>query len=85
MSGLVNALLITAVVAFVVVRRCSAQRISGDRRWWILPGILLVMSLREPGLMDPHRESLFRRGPRRRTGGGAGHRCRLGLDGQAVA
>ncbi|MER5686289.1 DUF1453 domain-containing protein [Streptomyces sp. NPDC002205] len=54
MSGLVNALLIVAVVAFVVVRQCSARRISDDRRWWIL----LVMSLREPGLMDPHREAL---------------------------
>ncbi|MGW5274779.1 DUF1453 domain-containing protein [Streptomyces sp. NPDC004044] len=58
MSGLVNALLIIAVVAFVVARQCLARRISDDRRWWILPGILLVMSLREPGLMDPHREAL---------------------------
>ncbi|MGW1733478.1 DUF1453 domain-containing protein [Streptomyces sp. NPDC001999] len=58
MSGLVNALLIIAVVAVVVVRQCSARRISDDRRWWILPGILLVMSLREPGLMDVHHEAL---------------------------
>lgn len=58
MSGLVNALLIIAVVAVVVVRQCSARRISDDRRWWILPGILLVLSLREPGLMDAHHEAL---------------------------
>lgn len=58
MPGLVNALLIIAVVAIVVVRQCSARRISDDRRWWILPGILLFMSLREPGLMDRHHEAL---------------------------
>ncbi|MFF0289524.1 DUF1453 domain-containing protein [Streptomyces sp. NPDC005262] len=58
MSGLVNALLILAVVAFVVVRQCSARRISDDRRWWILPGVLLAMSMREPGLTDPHHEVL---------------------------
>lgn len=57
MSGL-NALVIVAVVAFVVVRQCSARRISDDRRWWILPAILLLLSLREPGLTDPHREAL---------------------------
>ncbi|WUS99654.1 DUF1453 domain-containing protein [Streptomyces sp. NBC_00708] len=54
MSGLVNALVIVAVIALVVVRQCSAQRISGDRRWWVLPAVLLVMALREPGLVDPH-------------------------------
>ncbi|MCX0246516.1 CcdC protein domain-containing protein [Streptomyces drozdowiczii] len=54
MSGLVNTLVIIAVIAVVVVRQCSAQRISGDRRRWVLPGVLLVMALREPGLVDPH-------------------------------
>ncbi|MEU2023275.1 DUF1453 domain-containing protein [Streptomyces sp. NPDC016469] len=54
MSGFVNALVIIAVIALVVVRQCSAQRISGDRRWWVVPGVLLVMALREPGLVDPH-------------------------------
>ncbi|WP_327127144.1 DUF1453 domain-containing protein [Streptomyces sp. NBC_01727] len=58
MPGLVNALLIIAVVAVVVVRQCSARRISDDRRWWFLPGILLVMSLREPGLTDAHHKAL---------------------------
>lgn len=48
MSGLVNILVIGAVIAVVVVRQCSARQISDDRRWWILPGILLVLSLREP-------------------------------------
>lgn len=58
MSGLVNVLVIVAVIALVVVRQCSARQISGDRRWWVLPGVLLVMALREPGLVDPHHETL---------------------------
>ncbi|MES9589682.1 DUF1453 domain-containing protein [Streptomyces sp. NPDC093108] len=58
MSGLVNILVIGAVIAVVVVRQCSARQISDDRRWWILPGILLVLSLREPGLVDPHHTAL---------------------------
>ncbi|GGT47423.1 DUF1453 domain-containing protein [Streptomyces atratus] len=58
MSGLVNVLVIVAVIAVVVVRQCSSRRISDDKRWWILPGILLVMSLREPGLVDPRHEAL---------------------------
>ncbi|MCX5143408.1 MULTISPECIES: DUF1453 domain-containing protein [unclassified Streptomyces] len=58
MSGLVNLLVIVAVIGFVVVRQCSAQQISGDRRWWVLPGVLLVMALREPGLVDPRHEAL---------------------------
>lgn len=57
MSGL-NVLVIVAVIALVVVRQCSARQISGDRRWWVLPGVLLVMALREPGLVDPHQETL---------------------------
>ncbi|MEU9320353.1 DUF1453 domain-containing protein [Streptomyces sp. NPDC048295] len=53
MSGLVNVLVIGAVITAVVVRQCSARQISDDRRWWILPAILLVLSVREPGLVDP--------------------------------
>ncbi|MEW1891867.1 DUF1453 domain-containing protein [Streptomyces sp. IBSBF 3010] len=54
MSGLVNALVIIGVIALVVVRQCSAQQLSGGRRWWLLPGVLCFMALREPGLVDPH-------------------------------
>ncbi|WP_329029286.1 MULTISPECIES: DUF1453 domain-containing protein [unclassified Streptomyces] len=54
MSGLVNALVIVAVIALVVVRQCSAQRISDNRRRWVLPAVLLVMAVREPGLIDQH-------------------------------
>ncbi|MFJ9679566.1 DUF1453 domain-containing protein [Streptomyces sp. NPDC101194] len=58
MSGPVNILVFVAVVVVVVIRQCSARRITDDKRWWILPGILLVMSLREPGLLDPRHSAL---------------------------
>ncbi|WP_405882981.1 DUF1453 domain-containing protein [Streptomyces sp. NBC_01136] len=54
MSGLVNALVILAVVVLVVARQFRTRRINTDRRWWIVPAILAVMALREPGLIDPH-------------------------------
>jgi hypothetical protein len=53
MSGLVNVLVIGAVITAVVVRQCSARQIPDDGRWWILPGVLLVLSVREPGPVDP--------------------------------
>lgn len=52
MSGLVNALLIVAVAALVIVRQFRASRVDTDRRWWVLPGILAVIALREPDLLD---------------------------------
>jgi hypothetical protein len=54
MSGLVNALLIAGVAALVIVRQFRASRVDTDRRWWVLPGIMGVMALREPGLLDAH-------------------------------
>ncbi|WP_327698124.1 DUF1453 domain-containing protein [Streptomyces sp. NBC_00459] len=54
MSGLVDALLIVAVVALVVVRQFRTRRTDTDRRWWVLPVILAVVALREPGLVDSH-------------------------------
>ncbi|MEU0036747.1 DUF1453 domain-containing protein [Streptomyces sp. NPDC006333] len=54
MSGLVNALVIFAVVVLVVARQFRARRVSTDRRWWIVPTVLAVIALREPGLLDPH-------------------------------
>ncbi|MDV7221563.1 CcdC protein domain-containing protein [Streptomyces prunicolor] len=54
MSGLVNALVIVAVVAVVIVRQFRARRIDTDRRWWLLPAILAVVALREPGILDAH-------------------------------
>ncbi|MFE5401453.1 DUF1453 domain-containing protein [Streptomyces sp. NPDC056580] len=55
MSGFVNALVIVAVVAVVIVRQFRARAISTDRRWWLLPVILAVVTLREPGILDDHR------------------------------
>jgi hypothetical protein len=55
MSGLVDTLLIVAVVALVVVRQFRTRRIDADgRRWWVVPVILAVVALREPGLVDSH-------------------------------
>ncbi|MFJ1605044.1 DUF1453 domain-containing protein [Streptomyces sp. NPDC088253] len=54
MSGLVNALVILAVVVLVVARQFRTRRISTDRRWWIVPSVLAVIALREPGLFDIH-------------------------------
>ncbi|WP_406453670.1 DUF1453 domain-containing protein [Streptomyces sp. NBC_01622] len=54
MSGLVNALVLVAVAALVIVRQFSARQIGTDRRWWLLPAILAVVALREPGILDAH-------------------------------
>ncbi|MGI5136302.1 MULTISPECIES: DUF1453 domain-containing protein [unclassified Streptomyces] len=54
MSGLVNALVIVAVAALVVVRQFRARRIDTERRWWLVPVILTVLALREPGILDAH-------------------------------
>jgi hypothetical protein len=54
MSGLVNALVIVAVVALVIARQFRARRIDTDRRWWLLPLILVIVALREPGMIDAH-------------------------------
>jgi len=54
MSGLVNGLAIAAVVALVLVRQFRAQPIGTGKRWWLLPVILAVVALREPGIVDAH-------------------------------
>lgn len=54
MSGLVNALVIVAVVAVVIGRQFRAHRIDTDRRWWVLPAVLAVVALREPCILDAH-------------------------------
>lgn len=54
MSGLVNTLMIAAVVVLVVVRQFRAQQIGTGRRWWLVPAILAVVALREPGILDTH-------------------------------
>ncbi|MEU2285619.1 DUF1453 domain-containing protein [Streptomyces sp. NPDC013178] len=57
MSGLVNALLILAVAALVIMRQFRTSRVGTDRRWWVLPGVLAVIALREPDLLDAHHQT----------------------------
>jgi len=52
MSGTVNALVIVAVAALVIVRQFHARRVAADRRWWLAPVILTALAVREPGLLD---------------------------------
>lgn len=54
MSGLVDALLIVVAVVVVIARQSRATRIDTGRRWWLLPAVLAVVALREPGLVDAH-------------------------------
>jgi hypothetical protein len=58
MSELFDVLVVGAVVAFVVVRQFSAQRVGDRRRWWVLPVILSVVALRSDGALDPRHETL---------------------------
>ncbi|MDQ0716686.1 hypothetical protein QFZ55_006138 [Streptomyces luteogriseus] len=52
MSGLVDASLIVLVAVVVTARQFRAHRIDSERRWWLLPVILVVLALRGPGLLD---------------------------------
>ncbi|MFJ3672892.1 DUF1453 domain-containing protein [Streptomyces sp. NPDC090106] len=52
MSGLLDAFLIVVVVVVVIARQFRAQRVDTGRRWWLLPVVLAVVALREPGLVD---------------------------------
>ncbi|MFD7875646.1 DUF1453 domain-containing protein [Streptomyces sp. NPDC059766] len=52
MSGLVNALVIVAVVVVVVGRQFRARQVDADRRWWLLPVVLAVVALRESDILD---------------------------------
>ena len=54
MPGLVNALVIVIVAAIVIARQFRARPIDTDRRWWLLPAVLAVVALREPGILDAH-------------------------------
>ena len=40
MSGLVNAMVIVAVIVLVIARQFRPSRIDADRRWWLVPVIL---------------------------------------------
>lgn len=53
MSGLTDALLISAAVVLIIVRQFRPRRISADRRWWLVPAVLAALALRGPGILDP--------------------------------
>ncbi|GAA2935306.1 DUF1453 family protein [Streptomyces thioluteus] len=53
MSGPVSVLVVVALVVLVVVRQMKPQKmVPGSRRWWVVPAVLAVVALREPGLVD---------------------------------
>lgn len=54
MSGLVDALVIVVVAMLVIARQFRPTPIDGERRWWLLPAILAVVALREPGIVEAH-------------------------------
>ncbi|KOV99838.1 membrane protein [Streptomyces sp. NRRL B-1140] len=54
MPGLVDLLLIALVAVVVTVRQFRARPIDSERRWRLLPGLLVVLALREPGMIDAH-------------------------------
>lgn len=57
MSGLFDALLAVVVIGLVITRQLRPRRVSGGRRWWLVPAVLLVLAVRDGGLIDPaHRD-----------------------------
>lgn len=57
MSGLLDALVVVAIVALVLVRQIRARRVAEGRRWWLLPAVLVFLALKEGGLVDRHHEA----------------------------
>ncbi|WP_328690574.1 hypothetical protein OG879_28025 [Streptomyces caniferus] len=54
MSGLLNIVVITEAVAWVLIRQFTAQRVTSEgKKGWLIPVVLVVMAVRQPGLLDP--------------------------------
>ncbi|PBC85500.1 hypothetical protein SAMN05428945_7138 [Streptomyces sp. 2224.1] len=54
MNDLLNIVVITAAVAWVFIRQFSARRVTSEgKKWWLIPVVLTVLALRQPGLLDP--------------------------------
>ncbi|WP_432002296.1 DUF1453 domain-containing protein [Streptomyces sioyaensis] len=54
MSGTLNIVVIAGVIALVFIRQFAAQRLSSEgKAWWLIPVVLTVMAVRQPGLVDP--------------------------------
>ncbi|MFH8706648.1 DUF1453 domain-containing protein [Streptomyces rubrogriseus] len=57
MSGLFDALVVTAVAGLVITRQFRASRIDTGRRQWVLPVVLGIVALRQPGMIDAHHQT----------------------------
>ncbi|MFD9887320.1 DUF1453 domain-containing protein [Streptomyces alboflavus] len=57
MPGFANALLILAAVALVVRRQTQPQRMTGSKRWWLIPVVLGYVGLRGSGVIDTQHET----------------------------
>ncbi|WP_405776408.1 DUF1453 domain-containing protein [Streptomyces sp. NBC_00859] len=57
-STLTDVAVAVAVVALVLVRQFRPQRVDHDRRWWLLPVVLVFVALRQHGLLDTHHPAL---------------------------
>ncbi|WP_328378913.1 DUF1453 family protein [Streptomyces sp. NBC_00440] len=57
-STLSDVAVAVAVIALVLVRQFRPQQVNHDRRWWLLPAILVFVALRQHGLLDAHHPAL---------------------------
>ncbi|MEY9872588.1 membrane protein CcdC involved in cytochrome C biogenesis [Streptacidiphilus sp. MAP12-33] len=59
MPGLANAVVIVAVVGYVIFRQFQARQWNPNpRRLLVVPAVLAFMALRDPHLVDPHHQAL---------------------------
>lgn len=58
MSGMANALVILVVIGVVIARQVT-PRVVGAGRWWLIPGVLVVLAIRDGGsLLDVHHQGV---------------------------
>ncbi|PYC86152.1 DUF1453 domain-containing protein [Streptomyces tateyamensis] len=57
MTGIVNILIILAVAAFVAGRQFQARKVTADRRFWVVPLILVAVALQNHSLIDPQHKA----------------------------
>ncbi|WP_030563159.1 CcdC protein domain-containing protein [Streptomyces aureocirculatus] len=55
--GFANALLILAALVLVVIRQTKPQRMTGSKRWWLVPAVLAYAAVKDTGLVDTHHEA----------------------------
>ncbi|WP_037607469.1 CcdC protein domain-containing protein [Streptacidiphilus rugosus] len=59
MPAVANAVVIIAVVAYVLVRQFQARQLSNNtRRLLLVPAVLAFLALRDPHLLDPKHQAL---------------------------